>query len=129
MQIKKFLVGVLLVGILVNLGLVFAEDAIPAPDWIYKTGGNIGSVAISSDGNYIVAGCNDRYVYFFDKNGNLLWKYKTGGLVWSVAISSDGKYIVAGSYDNSVYFFDKNGNLLWKYKTGDAVSSVAITPD
>ena len=87
------------------------------------------SVAISADGKYVVAGSDDNYVYFLDKNGNILWKYKTGWIVPSVAITCDGKYAVAGSWDGYVYFFDKNGNLLWKYKTGLMVGPVSITPD
>ena len=123
-QIYKIL-GI--IGLFALLGVVFGDGV--SPEWKYETGWAVYSVAISSDGNYIVAGSGDDYVYFFDKNGNLLWKYKTGNSVVSVAISSDGNYVVAGSVDNNVYFFDKNGNLLWKYKTGRYVDSVAVSSD
>ena len=53
-----------------------------------------------------MAGSWGDYVYFFDRNGNLLWKYDTGWCVWGVAISADGKCVVAGSNDGYVYFFD-----------------------
>jgi len=102
--------------------------------WTYKTGeseygsNNVNSVAISSDGKYIVAGGGNN-VYLLNKDGKLLWTYKTGGTINSVAISSDGKYIVAGSRDDNVYLFNRTGNLLWKYKTGGWVESVSITPD
>ena len=133
-QIYKIL-GI--IGLFALLGVVFGDGV--SPEWKYETGWAVYSVAISSDGNYIVAGSGDDYVYFFDKNGNLLWKYKTEGNVHSVAISADGNYIVAGSggtdsnlnHYGYVYLFDKNGNLLWKYKTGNGVWNgvwpVAIT--
>jgi outer membrane protein assembly factor BamB len=89
--------------------------------WIYKTGDYfVNSVAISSDGKYIVAGSSRGYVYFFDKDGNLLWKHKTKGCVNSVSITPSGEYVVVGS-GNKVYFFDKNGSLLWKYGTKGCV--------
>jgi len=93
--------------------------------WSYKTGADVLSVSISSDGSYIAAGSYDDKVYMFDREGNLLWSYKTGGDVDSVSISSDGSYIAAGSVDNKVYMFDREGNLLWSYKTGYKVWSVA----
>ena len=107
------------------------------PTWSYKTDDCVNSIAISSDGNYIVAGGDDYRVYFFDKSGNLLWYYWVYDYVSSVDISADGKYIVVGcedeytydEYDYTIYLFDKNGNLLWGYKTKDSVNVVKITPD
>ena len=51
--------------------------------WKYETGDWVRSVAISSDGKYIVAGSSDKNVYLFNREGELLWKYKTGDTVWS----------------------------------------------
>ena len=124
-QIYKIL-GI--IGLIALLGVVFGDEVV-SPEWEYETGDWVHSVAISSDGKYVVAGSKDWNVYFFDKNGNLLWKYKTGGDVESVAITPDGNYVVAGSDDYYVYFFDKNGNLLWKYETGWDVGSVEISSD
>jgi WD40 repeat protein len=95
------------------------------------------SVAISSDGRYLVAGQDDEPpvgragVYFYDaKTGNELWSNETNGLVWSVGISSDGKYVVAGSADHHVYFFQRDsGDWLWTYEARLAITSVAISSD
>ena len=130
---KNYIIGFLLIGILANVGFVFGDDGVSiSPEWKYKTGGSIGSVSITPDGNVVAGSCGaigegDGCVYYFDKNGNLLWKYKIGDGV-GVSITPDGEYVVAESHGN-VYFFDKNGNLLWKYKTGDCAISVSITPD
>ena len=95
------------------------------------------SVAVSSDGRYVVAGQDDEPpvgragVYLYDaETGNELWSNETKGLVWSVGISSDGRYVVAGSADHHVYFFQRdNGNWLWTYEARLAITSVAISSD
>ncbi len=99
--------------------------------WNYTTGGNVSSVAISADGEYIAAGSYDYKVYLFDKDSSTpLWNYTTGDDVYSVAISADGEYIAAGSNDRKVYLFDKDsGTPLWSYSAGDMVYSVAISAD
>jgi len=95
--------------------------------WRYKTSDDVRSVAISSDGKYIVAGCWDGNIYFLNRYGTLLWKYETGDNILSVAITPDGRYIVAGS--DSIYLFSRDGWLLWKYWIGSDVLSVAISSD
>jgi len=72
--------------------------------WSYETSNQVKSVAISSNGSYVITGCENGEIYFFNHNGKLLWTYKAGDIVDSVAISSDGKYAVAGSCDRRVYF-------------------------
>jgi len=92
------------------------------PVWTYSTGINpwITSVAISSTGEYIVAGnweyhILDEYameeidygnVYFFKQESNIpVWHYRTGTIVPSVSICSDGKYLAAGS-DEGIHAFE-----------------------
>jgi len=99
--------------------------------WNYTTGGDMISISLSSDSNYIVAGGSDNKVYLFDKfSSTPLWVYLTEGNVISVSISFDGNYIVAGSDDDRIYLFDKSSSTpLWIYNTGDGISSVAISLD
>lgn len=101
------------------------------PLWSYTTGGDVCSVAISSDGSYIAAGSGDDKVYLFSRTSSTpLWSYTTGGTVASVSISSDGSYIAAGSLDKKVYLFSRDsGTPLWSYDTGYWVRSVAISSD
>jgi len=83
---------------------------------------------MTSDGEHIVVGSEDNYIYLFNKKGELLWKYRTGSSVYSVSITSGGVYIVAGG-EGSVYLFNRKGEILWKYETDGSVRSVSITPD
>ena len=118
--------------LLTGLSLVLMAGGADAkePEWNYNAGSGINSVAISADGEYIVAGSDEDQVYLFSKDGTLLWSYTAGDGVYSVAISSDGETIVAGSLDNNVYLFDKDSSTpLWSYGTGNRVWSVAISQD
>ncbi len=115
--------------LLAGLALVLMAGGADAkePEWNYTADSGINSVAISADGEYIVAGSDDSNIYFFDKDNNTpLWSYTAGDAVFTVAISSNGETIVAGSIDNNVYLFNKEGTLLWSYGTGNRVWSVAI---
>ncbi len=97
----KILIGLILI---LTLSVNTAQAQEYRLLWSYKTGDDVRSVSISSDGSYIAAGSDDN-VYLFDREGNLLWSHKTGGYVRSVSISSDGSYIAAGSDDDKVYLF------------------------
>ena len=92
--------------------------------WNFTTDDDITSVAISSDGNYIVAGSKDNQIYLFNHSSFLsktpktpMWNYTTGDEVNSVAISSDIFYIIAGSNDNHAYLFNNisDSTQKWNY--------------
>ena len=88
------------------------------------------SVAISADGEYIVASSSfifDSKQYLFDKDSSTpLWNYTTGGWVYSVAISADGEYIVTGDRF-FVSLFDKTPGQ--GGGGGDGEGSAKVTED
>ena len=99
-----------------------------------STVGKPPQVAISADGNYMVAG-GDK-VYLFNKSSTTpktpIWEYDTGDYIWPVAISADGNYIVAGdeSINGKFYLFHKSDpNPLWDYTISGSVNSLAISSD
>jgi len=64
-------------------------------------------VAVSKDGNYVVA-VNSTGLYYFSKNSSItLWWYYTQyyDTFWSVAISKDGNYVAVGS--DSIYGYSR----------------------
>ena len=94
-------------------------------------------VAISADGDYIVAGSGKKF-YLFDKDRSKpLWNYDTGGsYAVSVAISGDGDYIVAGSGGHiddgalgKLYFFEMNDNQPLWYHDGECCGSFGANYD
>jgi len=100
--------------------------------WLYHTPeSGFTSIAISSDGEYIVAGHSNFRVYLFHRsNSKPIWSYEAGHEITSVAISSSGNEIVAGSKDRRVYFFHNSAPIpLWSNSTGGDVLSVAISAD
>jgi len=67
--------------------------------WNYRTLGDVTSVSISKEGDYIVAGDNKGYVYLLDRQGNLLWDKKMGEDDFHSihsSISPDGQFIGVG---------------------------------
>lgn len=101
--------------------------------WHFAAGGDVNSVAISADGNYIVAGTSNEYIHLFDKSSSVpLWSYQADEEVTSVAISADGKYIIAGSDDFKVYFFNNSietsKKAMWIYDSlSFSITSVVIS--
>lgn len=99
----------------------------------YGTTSAIWSVAVSDDGNYLVAtsGYPDLSLSLFNKNAELLWRQETGGLAKCSAISDNGDYIVTGIYarkgTGNVLFYNRNGRLLWRYQTRKKIESVALS--
>jgi len=100
--------------------------------WSYrliKGEGKVLSVAISSDGEFIVAGGSDHLVYFFNKESKLLWRFKTKGTVNSVSISSNGELIGVASEDHNVYLLDRLGRRLQVYEMNGRVTGISMTSD
>jgi len=94
--------------------------------WSYTTGGQWVRIAISSNGEYIVASSDK--IYLFGRDSNIpIWSYDTTG---SIAISQNGSYIAVGSPDHKVYLFSKDSNTpLWSYDIGNPVSCIDISAD
>lgn len=100
------------------------------PIWNFTTPDKIQDIAISSDGNHIVAGCRDEHLYCFEKSSSVpLWSYNAQSIVKSVDVSSDGNYIVAGSSEG-VYMFHKSSSTpIWSFKPNDQIQTVALSSD
>lgn len=98
------------------------------PLWNYSIGGWGHSIAISSDGNYIVAGTNDGKLIFFNKDSNIpLWNISSGW-IYSLAISENGSYIVAGTGSNNLLLFHYSSSTpLWSFNAGGVVLRVAMS--
>jgi hypothetical protein len=84
------------------------------------------SVAVSADGEYVVAGSYDRIVYFFDGSGMLLWKYVMNDRVNAVAMSPDGLYCAACA-GTKVVLFDRQGTVVWEYDSGNSGKYVGVS--
>ena len=97
--------------------------------WEYLTRGHVLDVSISADGEYIVAGSQDAYLYLFDKTGRAVWGQNLGTPVVRVMVSHNGEYICTTTYDNIISFFNIQGALLWRRRVNRPVMGMDMTND
>ena len=97
--------------------------------WEYLTRGHVLDVSISSDGEYIVAGSQDSYLYLFNKAGQAVWGQNLGTPVMRVMVSANGEYIGTTTYDNIISFFNIQGALLWRRRVNRPVMGMDMTSD
>ena len=121
-------INLLLISLLVFFTITCGSTTQADYLWRYSLNSVPLVITGSSDGQNIVAGSSNNYVYYFTSNGEMKWRSKIGDGINDLAISSDGRIVVVGSENSNVYCFDNNGGLLWKYPTGNSVYSVAISP-
>ena len=98
--------------------------------WRYITNDTaISSVAISSNGSYVVAG-GGAEVYLFNAEGRLLWTVPTGASVIQVAIAANGSRIAA-DYGGGIVYLNGAGDVLWNrtFPQGSSSSSFAMSSD
>lgn len=110
------------------------------PLWFFRSSFTH-SVAMSSDGDYIVSGCGLSYIaetgnitLFHRSSNDTLWCYDTTPhLVYRVAISTNGHYIAATTAfgdDNKLYFFERSTpNPIWTYNLPGDSSDLAMSND
>jgi len=83
------------------------QETVP---WTYNFGREIGSVAISSDGNYVAVGGEGGVVFLFDRDGNIVWKKTIGNsFIKSISISDDNKFVDITTYFNQVFYVTLGG--------------------
>ena len=115
--------------------LVYSNPS-TTPLWSYSTGDQyVSAVAISSEGYYTTATCQNN-VYLFDNlfsnQKSPLWNYSITNTFYSVAISANGSNIAVGGgyFDQRVFIFNTTNPLPhWIYSTGGWVYDVDITND
>lgn len=126
-----------------SYGVCFFSREKDTPLWRFPTDVGINAIAISANGDYIVAGTHSGNIYFFENNPvnfteqdiNIpinppKWIYKANDWILDLDISSNGEYIVAGTddYDGNLYLFSKDSNVpLWTYSENEFVNVAQIS--
>jgi WD40 repeat protein len=121
----------ILASVLMILGIVgIFFNLFTRVSWTYRPnpGYRIGSVAVSWNGELVVAGGYDGGVYFFFENQRVPSVINsTGDYVRSVAFSSDGE-IVASAGDSGVWVYTEHGDVIFTYPELGS-DKVAISSD
>jgi outer membrane protein assembly factor BamB len=103
--------------------------------FIIQNPGETASVCdMSDDGKYMVLGCENDYLYLFEKsNSNPIWQFKAQEYLIQVDISSDGHHILATGDGGKVYRFARESfRPILNYTTdsfGLSMQDVAISSD
>jgi WD40 repeat protein len=101
--------------------------------WTYATGNYSWTVAVSHDGQYLIAGSDDMHAYFFktDAGASPVWTHSAQGYVRHVAISSNGSSAAASDMAGNVYFFrpGASGSPVWSFHASSAMSGADISED
>ncbi len=95
--------------------------------WSYDI--DINSIAISSDGSYIIAS-NEQDVYLFNGDSKeFVWRSYIGSS--PIAISSDGSYIIAeGGFSKKILFYSRDSRTpLWEYLIHYDIISLDMSSD
>lgn len=124
-KVSELLIGTLL--ILMNLGL-YAQKGESSTVFFQKRiklEGVIFSSIARTDHDHVVICSHNRYVYFFDKDGELINTFKSGKWIHSTPKLFSNHLIGFGSYDGYFYFFDENGKMLKRIEPGGTIFSEA----
>lgn len=105
-------------------GLVlFFEGSKSIPLWKH-IGGQINSIDISGNGDYIAVATKINLLFFTKNNSTPLWSYS--GSQDFVEITSNGNYIFAGN-DNKIAIFSKSSPTpLWIFKVSSNIKDMAV---
>ena len=95
--------------------LVAMDVATLATKWSFSTGGPVQSAPVVLDGDLVVFGSDDRFVYGVDDTGQQAWKFETGGEVWSAASRTQDGDALIGSHDGYLYRLDPSGTMSWEF--------------
>ena len=97
--------------------------------WDHQIDGRIETVAVSKNG-YVVAGPRDRYIYLYDRNGELIFEYFANSDydIQDTAIASDETFFLFGSEHKYLNCYTLKGDLLWQKETG-SLCNIRISAD
>lgn len=94
-----------------NSTIWFFERGNNASIWTYNIRGEIWSVAISPDSEYIAVGSDGGLIWLFDQKGSIVWNKTFGNAgIKSIAFSKDGQYLDASNFMNQAFYITLEGN-------------------
>ena len=96
--------------------------------WEEKIWSNVGSIAISGDGELIYVAAFSHGVQVFDGDGDSIGSYIVEGTVQQIAASYEPYRVVAATLERHLYLLDPDGEMLWAAETPTDVRQLACDP-
>ncbi len=110
--------------LVLSFGLVVRAQT-PPTNWVFATGGAIGSSPAMGPDGTVYIGSDDGKLYAVNPDGSKKWEYKTGGAVQAPpAIGRDGS-IYVGSNDKTFYALNPDGTKRWSFATQGQIGGCA----
>jgi outer membrane protein assembly factor BamB len=83
-------------------------------------------VAISDNGDYLMASSADKRIYVFDRSGSLIWNPRNTDHAFSMDMSISARTMVVGM-GNEVHMLTREGSVLRRWQGHDRIHDVAIS--
>ena len=84
-------------------------------------------ISITDDGRYVAIGFSNGFVYFTDKNGNLLWRQSLTAPIASIKVSCDGSLVFATTADKMLHVLNKKGSELLSHRFDGPTDSIGAS--
>jgi len=105
-------------------------DALLIPEnsyqWTFETSDLVTDIAVSKNGNSIIAGCSDGRVYIFSRSGRIQGTFKEPDEIVRVAISPDGKFVAWASLGGRICLAE-NLRIVYQSKVKNLVRAISIS--
>lgn len=96
--------------------------------WEEKVWSNVGSMAITGDGELIYLATYAHGIQVFDGDGDSVGSYVVEGAVKQIAASYEPHRVVASTLERHLYLLDPDGEMLWAARTPQDVAQLACDP-
>ncbi|MEM7825636.1 MAG: PQQ-binding-like beta-propeller repeat protein, partial [Candidatus Aenigmatarchaeota archaeon] len=103
--------------------------------WSYSASGDVYALSIANlsfyEGDEVVAGTSDGYVYLINSSGSLVWSLSIGNTIYdleakNVILTNQYDEIAVASGDNKLYLLNSSGFKLWNFSGSSAFKGVGI---
>ncbi len=93
--------------------------------WTFETSDQVIDIAVSENGNTVIAGCQDGRVYIFNRQGKLRKTFKESDEIAYVAISPDGNFTSWASLNGRICFAE-GSRIIFQSHVNNLVRAISI---
>jgi len=91
----------------------------------FEIGGYVTSIAMTSDGIYLVCGTQEGGIFYLDSSGEQIWNYSVEESVQEVAISFEGELVAV--LNQNITLFNSLGNRLQEIESSEPIRHMQLS--